>query len=31
MKEIVLSTSKVNSYGFRVLTEGIDMEQYQGI
>jgi hypothetical protein len=28
-KEIVLSTSKVNSYGFRVLTEGIDLEQYR--
>ncbi len=27
-KEIVLSTSRVNSYGSRVLTEGIDTEQY---
>jgi hypothetical protein len=28
-KEIVLSTSRVNSYGFRVLTTGIDLEQYR--
>jgi hypothetical protein len=28
MKEVVISTSKLNSYGFRVLTEGIDINQY---
>jgi hypothetical protein len=28
-KEIVLSTSKVNSYGFRVMTEGINLDQYR--
>ena len=28
-KEVVISTSRLNSYGFRVLTEGIDTEQYQ--
>ena len=28
-KEAVISTSRLNSYGFRVLTEGIDTEQYQ--
>lgn len=27
-KEIILSSSRVNSYGYRVLTEGIDAEQY---
>lgn len=27
-KEIVLSSSRVNSYGSRVLTDGIDTEQY---
>lgn len=27
-KEVVISNSKVNSYGFRVLTEGIDTTQY---
>ena len=26
--EVVISTSKLNSYGSRVLTEGIDIEQY---
>lgn len=29
MKEMVISTSRVNCYGYRVLTEGIDIEQYQ--
>lgn len=29
MKEIVLSDNSVNSYGFRVLTEGLDIEQYK--
>ena len=28
-KEIILSTSSVNSYGFRVLTQGIDLKQYK--
>ena len=28
-KEAVISTSRVNSYGFRVLTSGIELEQYQ--
>ena len=28
-KEVVISTSKLNCYGFRVLTEGIDLEQYR--
>ncbi len=28
-KEAVISTSKLNSYGFRVLTSGIDTNQYQ--
>ena len=28
MKEVVISNSRVNSYGFRVLTEGIDTTQY---
>ena len=28
-KEAVISTSRLNSYGFRVLTEGIDTGQYQ--
>ena len=28
-KEVVISNSSLNSYGFRVLTEGIDMTQYQ--
>lgn len=27
-KEVVISNSKLNSYGFRVLTEGIDTTQY---
>ncbi|MBY0244496.1 MAG: HK97 family phage prohead protease [Sphingobacteriaceae bacterium] len=27
-KRFILSTSAVNSYGFRVLTEGIDLEQF---
>lgn len=27
--EVVISTSKVNSYGSRVMTEGIDVEQYK--
>jgi hypothetical protein len=27
-KEVVISTSKLNSYGFRVLTEGIDTAQF---
>lgn len=27
-KEVVISTSRLNSHGFRVLTEGIDLEQY---
>lgn len=29
MKEVVISTEAVNSYGTRVLTAGIDLEQYQ--
>ncbi len=29
VKEIVISTNGVNSYGCRVLTEGIDLRQYQ--
>ncbi|MBQ9255004.1 MAG: HK97 family phage prohead protease [Bacteroidales bacterium] len=29
MKEVVISSSRLNSYGFRVLTEGIDTEQYK--
>ena len=28
-KEVIISTSRLNSYGFRVLTEGIDTEQYR--
>lgn len=28
-KETVISTSRLNSHGFRVLTEGIDTEQYR--
>lgn len=28
-KEVVISTSRLNSYGFRVLTEGIELEQYE--
>lgn len=28
-KEVVISTSVVNSYGCRVLTEGIDLRQYR--
>ena len=28
MKEMVISTSRVNSYGSRVITEGIDLSQY---
>lgn len=28
-KDMVISTSRVNCYGYRVLTEGIDIEQYQ--
>ena len=28
-KEVVISTSRLNCYGFRVLTEGIDLEQYK--
>ncbi len=28
-KEVIISNSRVNSYGFRVLTEGIDIEQYK--
>ena len=27
--EVVISTSKLNSYGSRVLTEGIDTKQYK--
>lgn len=27
-KEVVISNSRLNSYGFRVLTEGINIEQY---
>lgn len=27
--EVVISTSQLNSYGFRVLTEGIDVEQFE--
>lgn len=29
MKEVIISTEAVNSYGTRVLTAGIDMEQYK--
>ena len=29
MNEVVISTSAVNSYGFRVLTEGIDTTQFE--
>ncbi|MBD5194602.1 MAG: hypothetical protein HDS16_01165 [Bacteroides sp.] len=29
MKEVVISTESVNSYGTRVLTSGIDLEQYK--
>lgn len=29
MKDVVISTSRLNSYGTRVLTEGIDYEQYE--
>ena len=28
-KEVVISNSRLNSYGFRVLTEGIDLTQYK--
>jgi hypothetical protein len=28
-KDMVISTSRVNCYGYRVLTEGINIEQYQ--
>lgn len=28
-KEVVISTSALNSYGSRVLTEGVDLEQYR--
>lgn len=28
-KEAVISTSRLNSYGFRVLTDGIDISQYE--
>lgn len=28
-KEAVINTSRLNSYGFRVLTEGIDLSQYE--
>lgn len=28
-KEVVINTSRLNCYGFRVLTEGIDLEQYK--
>lgn len=28
-KEAVITTSRLNSYGFRVLTEGVDIEQYE--
>lgn len=28
-KEVVISTSRLNNQGFRVLTEGIDIEQYK--
>lgn len=28
-KEVVISTSALNSYGFRVMTDGIDIEQYK--
>lgn len=29
VKEAVINTSRLNSYGFRVLTEGIDLSQYE--
>ena len=29
MKEVIISTGAVNSYGSRVLTEGIDLSQYE--
>lgn len=29
MKEVIISTEAVNSYGTRILTAGIDLEQYQ--
>ena len=29
MKEVIISTEAVNSYGTRVLTSGIDLEQYE--
>ncbi|AGB29746.1 hypothetical protein Prede_2588 [Prevotella dentalis DSM 3688] len=29
MKEVVINTSGLNCYGFRVLTSGIDLQQYQ--
>ncbi len=29
MKEVIISTEAVNSYGSRVLTEGIDLSQYE--
>ena len=29
MKEVIISTEAVNSYGSRVLTDGIDLSQYE--
>lgn len=29
MKEVIISTEAVNSYGTRVLTSGIDLSQYE--
>ena len=29
MKEVIISNSSLNSYGFRVLTEGIDTAQFE--
>lgn len=29
MKEVIISTEAVNSYGTRVLTSGIDLEQFK--
>ena len=29
MKEVIISTEAVNSYGSRVLTAGIDLSQYE--
>lgn len=28
-QEVIISNSKLNSYGFRILTEGIDLKQYE--